>query len=171
MPTDFSEVMAAATPREETVELCVDGALNSTFESLERRLRAFADWKPNALEDEDPRLEIAREMEGVREQMRKHSFVFTMRAISAKQWSDLMAAHPGRPEIAESFNQLTFPSALIAVCCVDPVMSVEQVDALFERLNEGQRNLLFSSAWVANHGGDVPFSRAASELLGGSGQK
>lgn len=163
---DFAEVMSAASPREETVEVCVDGALNSTFETLDRRLRELSGFKPESLDSEDPRIEIAKQMEAVREQMQAHSFVFTMRALPALRWSDLLASHPSREGVAENWNQVTLPSALIAACCTDPVMTEQQVDELFGVLNEGQRNLLFSAAWAANMGGDVPFSRTASGLLG-----
>lgn len=165
MPT-FAEIMAAATLREETVEVCVDGALNSTFESLERELRkAERDYKPTALDSEDPRRELAEKIEAVRQQMVEHTFAFTFRGLAAKEWSDLLAAHPGREGISEAWNQLTMPSALVSACSVDPQLSEEEATSLFQVLNEGQRNLLFAAAWAANHGGDVPFSRAASDIL------
>lgn len=162
---DFHEVMSAASRREETVEVCVDGALNSTFEALERQLRGM-DFRPSSLDSEDPRVEIAKEMEAVREQMRAHTFAFTFRGLPAKEWSDLLAAHPGREGVAEAWNQLTLPPELISRCAIDPTMTVDQVNELFQILNEGQRNLLFAGAWSANHGGDVPFSRTASGILG-----
>ena len=76
-----------------------------------------------------------------------------------------MAAHRS-VNAGEAFNSDTFPRALIAASCVDPVMSEEQTAQLFEKINEGEIKKLFDAAWDVHNSSDVvPFSLAASALL------
>jgi hypothetical protein len=120
---------------------------------------------------------VAEAIEDVEARMVEHTIPFRLRALGPKDWSDLIAAHPPRPDTDEQtfgervFNTETYPPALIAACCFDPAMTVDQVRELFEVLNEGQRNALFNGAWRANMGIDVPFSPAASAMLRSSEPK
>jgi hypothetical protein len=80
-----------------------------------------------------------------------------------------MAAHPSKDD-NEAFDSETFPRALIAASCVDPVMSEEQVAELFEKINQGEVKKLFDAAWdVHNSSEMVPFSLLASGLLAALG--
>ena len=160
---DLSEILAAASLREESVELCVDGALNARFAELQRELAAALEKAPSSLADGGQAGLVERAMTEVRSAMAEHSFTFRFRALGAKAWSDLRAAHPGRDGKSEAWNVETFPPALIVACCVDPQLDAAGVERLFEVLNQGQRDLLFQAAWDANQGSDVPFWRAASE--------
>jgi hypothetical protein len=76
-----------------------------------------------------------------------------------------VAEHPGKtPE--ESWDDETLAPALVAACAVDPVMTPEDVDALFEQLNLGQRQELINAAWTVNsEGTTVPFALHASAIL------
>lgn len=162
---DLTEILAAATLREESVELCVDGALNAQFEELQRELTDALAKAPTSLADGGAAAGIEAQMAKVRSDMAERTFAFRFRALGAKAWSDLRAAHPGRDGKGEAWNLETFPPALIAACCVDPQLDAAGVERLFEVLNQGQRDLLFQAAWDANQGSDVPFWRAASEQM------
>ena len=100
-----------------------------------------------------------------RERMREAEVPFTFRALGRKAWSDLVADHPSTNE-GEAWDADTLPPALVAACAIDPVMTPEDVDALFEQLNEGQREDLIAAAWQVNgEATTVPFALHASAIL------
>jgi hypothetical protein len=82
----------------------------------------------------------------------------------------LLGAHaPTRKQLADNastpFNPETFPAAAIAASCIDPVMTVEQVNQLFEVVGKSEIDLLFSKCVDANVGGtSSPKSLAAGRI-------
>lgn len=169
----IDDIIASATPAEREARICVAGALNARFSALEAELADLQQERfvSSSLSDVDPRRPIAEEIERLREEMRKSEHVFTFRALDPKRWSDMRAEHAPRDGQREMFNVETFPVALIAACCVaidgkESSLPVEKVTALFDVLNEGQRDELFNAAWEANTGRvSVPFSAVASVVL------
>jgi hypothetical protein len=178
----IDELIASATPAEREAKICIAGALNVRFATLEAELaelqqQRFAGAASQSLGDVDPRRAIAEEIERVREEMRANEHTFTFRALPSKAWSDIRAAHAPREGQREVVNLETFPPALVAATCValdgkPTEVTVEQVHALFDVLNEGQRDELFNAAWEANTGRvSVPFSAVASVVLQSSEPK
>lgn len=171
-------IIAEATPAEREAKICVAGALNARFAVLEAELADAQQQRlVSSLGDADPRREIAEEMERLRVEMQEHEHTFTMRALPAKAWSDIRTEHGPRDGKRELFNPDTFPAALLAASCVavdgkPTTLTAEKVSALFDVLNEGQRDTLFNAAWEANTGRvSVPFSALSSAVLQTSAQK
>lgn len=166
----IEDILAEATPRERTVKVCIRGDLAGRMEELQDALaQTSTDWEPSGLHDVHPGRALAEEMKTLREQIRAAERPFTLRYIGDKAYSDLMAAHPGTND-SEAFNSETFPRALIAASCVEPVMSEEQAAQLFEKINEGEIKKLFDAAWDVHNSSDmIPFSLAASALLAALG--
>lgn len=174
MARKAKDLAAKATLAERTVTLCLAGGLNAELEALEKRLRDADGWQRTALGEQDPRRALAEQVEALRERMKESEETFRFRALPRRAYSNLMAEHPPRKDRDEAvFNADTFPQALIAACGVDPEFDgPEDVDALFEVLNEGQRIALWDAAWQVNTSTvSVPFSVAASVILQSSEQK
>ncbi|MGW0626421.1 hypothetical protein [Streptomyces sp. NPDC002758] len=170
MPSSIEDILKRAKPRERTVLVCIRGDLAGEAERLAAELaRTNEDWEPSDLAESHPGRELAVKLKTVREQVKAAEVPFLLRYIGDRAYSDLLAAHPsGKDE--ELFNSDTFPRALIAASCADPVMSEDQVGDLFEVINEGEIKKLFDAAWDVHHASDVvPFSLAASALLAGLG--
>ncbi|MGY4930310.1 hypothetical protein ACWD7T_04170 [Streptomyces sp. 900116325] len=169
---DIKAILKAAKPRERTVKVCIAGDLAGEVERLEGELaQASEDWQPTDLTDEHPGRKIAAQIAELREQMRGSEIPFKLRYIGDEAYSSLLAAHPSK-DPAEGFDSVSFPRALIAACCVDPVMTEDEVKALFDVINQGQIKDLFDAAWdVHNASGLVPFSLAASALLAALGDE
>lgn len=168
----ISEILAQAKPRERTVMVCTRGDLAGEAARLAAEVaRASEDWEPADLTDVHPGRELAAQLKAVREQVRQAEVPFLLRYIGDKAYSDLLAAHPSTKPDEELFDSVTFPRALIAASCVDPVMTEDEVIQLFEVINEGQIKALFDGAWDVHNDGDsiVPFSVAVSALLAGLG--
>jgi hypothetical protein len=168
-PLSFEDVKARARPRQSQVRLCLAGDLAARADRLAEEIEAAASRPaPSSLADVDPRRALEAELDKVHESMRRSEVTFRFQALGRVAYSDLLAAHPPRPGVADdgAWNNDTFPHALVAATCLEPVMTVEQVDELAEVLNQRQRNELFNAAWLAQVGETrVPSSRAASTSL------
>ncbi|MEU3252868.1 hypothetical protein [Streptomyces sp. NPDC006997] len=169
MPS-IKDILKQAKPRQRTVNVCVRGDLAGEAERLSAELaRAAEDWEPSDLTEVHPGRELAAKLKAVREQVREAEVPFLLRYIGDRAYSDLVAAHPSEKD-EELFDSDTFPKALIAASCADPVMTEDEVAELFEVINEGEIKKLFDAAWDVHHASDVvPFSLAASALLAGLG--
>lgn len=162
---DIKDIIARARPREHSVRICVSGDLAAEYDRLQAELAAVAAWQPQSMAEENPAAAIARRIAELQEQMREAEVEFTFRALGARAWSDLVAEHPGQTE-EEAWDADTLAPALVSACAVDPVMAPEDVDALFEALNVGQRQQLIEAAWQVNgEATAVPFSLHASAIL------
>lgn len=166
----IQDILAKATPRERTVMVCIRGDLVGEAERLQEEIaRVSSEWEPEDLADVHPGRELSAKLKEVREQINGAEEQFKLRYIGDRAYSDLMAAHPSKDD-SQAFDSDSFPRALIAASCVDPVMTEEQVAELFEVINEGEIKKLFDAAWdVHNSSEIVPFSLLASALLAGLG--
>ncbi|MDX3087193.1 hypothetical protein PV620_30275 [Streptomyces sp. ME02-6978a] len=164
----IDDILKRAKPRERTVPVCIRGDLAGEAERLAAELaRVSEDWEPDSIADQHPGRALAAQLKKLQAEVREHEEPFTLRYIGDRAYSDLLAAHPADND-TEAFNSETFPRALIAASCVDPVMTPEQVADLFEVINEGEIKKLFDAAWDVHHSTEtVPFSLAASALLAG----
>lgn len=166
----LDDILADASPVERVVPICVAGALVAEFEMLEQELIRSERENAGRLGNGRP-AEIARQMDELRERMRAKTYNFRFRALPAKQWSDLLAKHPDKPKPGQQqriCNMETFVPAAIAACCVSPagMNDPEKAAALFEKLNDGQQEELFSAAWEVNSKAPKePTSFAASAIL------
>lgn len=167
---DIKALLAKAKPRERTVKVMLDGALAGEIERLEAKLAEVSeDWQPSDLTEQHPGRALSEQIAKLRGQARESEAEFVLRNIGDEAYSSLMAAHPS--ENAElDFDSVTFPRALVAASCVDPVMTEDDAKALFEVITQGQIKDLFDAAWdVHNSSGLAPFSLAASALLAALG--
>lgn len=164
-PLSFEDIKAKAKPRQTEVRLCLAGDLAAQADRLADEIEVASNRRgPTSLADVDPRRVLEAELEKIHEAMRPSEVTFRFQALGRTAYSDLLAAHAPRPGTDDSaWNHDTFPHALIAACCIEPVMTVEQVDELSEVFNQRQRNELFNTAWAAQVGETrIPSSRAAS---------
>lgn len=166
MGRSIADILQQAKPRERTVMVCIRGDLAGEVERLSEEIsRVSSDWEPEDLTDEHPARALAAKLKEARDQARAAEVPFTLRYIGDKAYSDLLAAHPSKDE-GQLFDAHTFPRALIAASCVDPVMTEEEAAELFEVLNQGEIDKLANTAWDVHTSVDLaPFSLAASALL------
>jgi hypothetical protein len=164
----IAEVLGKFRPRELVVSLCLAGDLVAEHAQLDAELSALKSWAPTGLGDTDPRKQIADRIAQLEDQMKAAEVEFRFRAVSRLAWSDLLAAHPPRKDRKEQvFNADGFEPALLAACCVDPVMTVDQAAELLGMVSDGQAATLFTGGWTVNEEQTpVPFSLAASAVRG-----
>lgn len=172
----IEEVRARLKPVQAEAHVCLDGSLFRERDQINEELDQFRAWEPSTLSDVDPRKPLQEALADVEKRMRDETVPFVFRSIGDKASSDLLAAHPSpkddKGEERFAFNPATYPVALCAAASMDPLMSVADVEFLFDGLNLNGRNKLFNAAYSANNRSiDVPFLSPASEPVGGTETK
>lgn len=151
MSTPFSidDVIAAASPVERVVSVCVAGKLVGEYEQLKRELEN----SPGAgrLGSSTRTTDIQARLVELEAEMQAATYDFRFRALPAKKWSDLLSAHPSKDK-NRLFDVDTFVPAAIAACCVEPagMDDPEKVEALVASLSTAQQGELFDGAWEVN---------------------
>lgn len=172
---NFEDILGAARLPEDSVEICLRGDLQRRHEDLERDLEEAkeADKQASSLAEGGQARKIAEAIQTVEREMRQHTHPFAFRAKPVHEYRELVQQHPPREDnqfdALYGANMNTFPVAVIAACCIDPVMTVEQTEQLCEVLTDGQQMDLFLCAARVNRDRvDIPKSVAASAILAAS---
>jgi hypothetical protein len=173
MGLSIDEILATARRPEDTVRLCLRGDLVSAFRDLERRLPDAATAAGNLGERAEASI-IAEQMQTLREQMLEAEVPFLLRAKPPKEWNRFHATHPvrGKDESDDDYADRVhgWNCQAVALTCVEPAMTAEQVDELVPNLSTRQWMDLLNRAVTLNVSDvDIPFSEAASALTRDSG--
>jgi hypothetical protein len=159
MTSAIEDLLAKIKPATASVRVCLRGDLLGDLDLINDDLNQFDGWEPSGMEV-DPRTDLRARKAELEAEMRAESATFRFENIGELAWSNLLAKHPAREgkEEEEAFNAATFPVPAIAASCVDPKMTVKQVEQLFVPFTLTQRRMLFNAAYAANvRSVDVPF--------------
>lgn len=165
-------VIRAGRLPEKTVPVCLALDLVEEYEDL---VRAHAQAKEDAAGSlaGGEAVELARQMDQLREQMQAATVTFRLRALARPRFNSLKREHPprkdenggplGRDGIFGA-NEDTFFEALLQASIVEPVLDEPTFRLLVdERLSEAQFQHLTDVAYFLNvRRIDLPFSSAAS---------
>lgn len=169
---DFDAVKKLASLPTDTLPLCLAGELVGEIADLERQLAAT----PAASNvGESPRRVIAEQIAELRERMQESTVDFRLRAMPSKVWTRFWSNMPvrGEKESHAEWSERVHPiyTELVSRTCVDPQMTVEQVDELSGLLH-GSAWIRLTNACIAINAGEVnvPNFSAASDLTGSSEQ-
>jgi len=169
----IDEILASARRPEDTVPICLRGDLNSRYLDLERRL-PHAATAPSNLGERAEASVITEQMAELAEQMADSEVAFSLRALPPRQWLRFHATYPvkGKDETDDDYSDRLYEwgCKAVAMTCVEPVMTPEQVDELVPLLSTQQWMSLQNRSIMLNTGEvTVPFSVAASEPTPDSG--
>lgn len=169
---------ADATPRSETVYVCIDGDAIGLLHRLEAELQqAIVSDRDHNRTAEAPK--IARRIEETQQRAKDHTVQLLLRSVGKTPYRQLMEDNPPtKKQLADNprldHNPDTFPLALVAASLAEvdgePDESTpDDVEAFFEPLPQGEWARVYQVALNVNAGlNSVPFSAAASRLLRGS---
>ena len=156
---DISELLAAASAREVTVQVCLAGDAAGEVEALQQELGELGEWQPTSLGEANPAYELQTRLEAARRRVRESSVEFRFRALGHRAYSNLLAAHPAPDGSKEPYDAATFLPAVLAACCVEPSLTPAQVDRLLDVVNDGTARTLFATALAVNEEpSPIPFS-------------
>jgi hypothetical protein len=172
---DIEALLAQATPQEQIVRICLRGDLRSEWEQLEHDLQT-ASTEGVSLGDIAPATQIARKMEDLRAQMESATVPFRLRALHPIEWSKFYDTRPrkDKDQTEDDWSPIwhAWLCQMVAISCVEPAMTAEQVDRLMAKLSNRQWLDLADTAWNLNAEREqVPFSVAASALISIDGEK
>ncbi len=169
---DISEIMSAKSAAVVECVIQLDGEASQRIDTLreEIRLAERQDMRENRNPVAPGLKDKLREMVDA---AKKSQAVFVFKSIGRVEWDNLVITHPPTEENKEiektaAWNLDTFPPALIALSCQDPVMTLEQATALWENDDWSGNELtrLFSTAWAVNQEQpSIPFDRLGIELM------
>jgi len=174
---DIEQLIAGARLPETGVPICLRGDLVRRHEALEADLDEAREADAgDSLASGGQARKIAEEIQALEAEMREHTHTFGLRGLPRNVYRDLLAEHPPREgnkeDEAMGANARSFPVALIAKCCVDPVMTEAQAGELADVLTDGQLLQLFGGAIGLNKiTVDAPKSVAASAILARTASK
>jgi hypothetical protein len=169
---DIAEILKKAKPPERVVELCLDADLAAEHDDLNRQLSESHRTGAATMAAAGEAATLARRIRDLEDRMQASVVTFRMRGLSAFRYQEWLEANPGRDGKQERFNPVTAVVPLIAACCVDPAMTVDEAQQLVDVLGTGQTDRLFGAALEATEGaGAVPFSVAASATLRATEQR
>ncbi|MFE2563026.1 hypothetical protein [Streptomyces mirabilis] len=156
---DISELLAGASPREVTVQVCLAGDAGAELEAAEAELGQLREWQPTSLAETNPAFALQERVEAARQRVRETAVEFKFRALGHRAYSNLLAAHPAPKDSKEPYDASTFLPAVLAACCVEPSLTPAQVDRLLDVVNDGTARTLFATALAVNEEpSPIPFS-------------
>jgi hypothetical protein len=156
---DISELLAGASPRETTVQVCLAGDAGADIEALEAELGQLGEWQPTSLGERNPAVELQEQLIEARRRAREAAVTFRFRALGHRAYSNLLAAHPAPEGSKEPYDAGTFLPAVLAACCIEPSLTPAQVDRLLDVVNDGTARTLYATALAVNEEpSPVPFS-------------
>lgn len=169
MTLSFEQILGKAKPTETSVELCLAGDLFGDHARLVAELEELRGSGAGTLGGGGGG-EIAEKIVELESKMKAETVEFRFRAIPRKKFESARIKYQKddgtmTDEWIPWLVSASFLSATGADGEALEAMSLEQVNQLFEQLSEGQRDVLGSGAWEANHiGADIPKSLAASVI-------
>ena len=150
----WSDVEADVKPRTATVDLCLDGTVQSQLEQAEKRLRQAK--SDDALDSGSS--ELQGEVDRLREQAQAATRTFEVQATSHRRWRELLTEHRS-DDPNYRYDVETFLPAAFAECVVQ-FDSPEQVVKAQDMLTTGQIAKLTNAVLKVNEGDDaVPLPR------------
>lgn len=153
---DLEGWISSARLPERSVTLYARGDLYAAHQAAEAELRAY-----KVVDDrigQDPTGELAQRVRDLETQMRGSAKVFRVRALTAAEQDRV------RKDAGEDAEDVS--AQWLALSTIEPVVTVDQVRRLRERLGEGQYLAWFTASTSAtNEKVTVPFSLAASGSL------
>ena len=178
----IGDLLKSRKPRRKTIRLVFDGPGTVELERLRlelrnRKLKEKLSGKSETLGSELPALE--RRIQELEASIISNASEFTFEAIgrrrlqefkeahppSAAQWleyKELVEANPYNPPNPPKFDDKAIMVPLIAESAVDPAMTLEEAEELWDTLSDGEAAQIQEAVWTVNQ-------EAATVPLSGSG--
>jgi len=164
----MADILAAKKPNKRTIDVVLDADLAGQIRLKEQELAQLKNRRGKSLADGIGPLEV--ELDELYETAADMAVTFTFQDIGRKAFDTMVLAHQPTPEqkkhIAEmgggilEYNIETFPPALMAASAVDPEMTVEEAEEIFNEWSSGDAEILFTTALlVCKERASVPLSR------------
>lgn len=163
----IADIRARKKPRRQEVDIPLDSGAVDELARLQKALaRAEArDEMINRGKKQAPA--IRKQLEELEEVIGESFATFVFQQLPRSVYKELIEAHPPVEE-GRRWNDATFPADLIAVSCIQPKLTAQDVSEMFSDTDEcwGQTewDLLYGAALMVNEGETrVPFGGRGSK--------
>lgn len=155
----FAEINAIRKPRTTTVWLPIDAEVLDRIEDLERDLRiATGDDEREHRVPKAPAIKAELEALRVEAEAETAAVAFKFGELPRKQWRDLIDTHRSE-DPARRWDENTFAPAAIAASCLEPQISADEAQTIWDEWGTSHGYVLFSAAVMVNEETPkVPFS-------------
>jgi hypothetical protein len=171
MALDFEELLAKKRPTTVEVTLAMDADVaeaHATALAAYEVARTVAVDNPGQKSAQEALRDAEAALEDASAALEQAVVTFRFQGLGRAEWDALVDEHPATREQKDKarkdnatvpvWNEDTFGPALVAACCIDPVMTYEQVQSLWksEEWNWAELRDLFTAAYNASRGRRVP---------------
>jgi len=164
---DMAAIIAKKKPVTKRVKIQLDGDIANEIASLEDHLNEARRYDRRHNEaDTAPAIE--KEMDALLDRAKQTEREFVFVSIGRVKYDELVQQHPptsDQKKAGGQFNSDTFPPALIAAAAIDPKISIDQAELIFNggEWNAAELLRMFYAALEANtETADTPLSRNGS---------
>lgn len=172
-PVTFDHLKSMKKAIHKNVWICMDSEVaerHALSEEELRRVERRANTRPEDAAAQDELAEAKKAHDKITEELRDQSVQFKFKSLGRKKYEQLLMDHPisdedikraeraGQDPSSLSWGQ-SFAPALVAACLVEPELTFEQVNEIFEDSDEwngAETLLLFSTALEVNQTRAVP---------------
>ena len=148
---DITALLAAATPRELAVHVCLAGDAAGELAELQGELEQAGTLHEASLAGARPDAELADRIADARARVQDATVTVRLRALGHRVFSALLTAHPPTgPGSQLPYDPATFLPSLLAACSVEPELTQAHVELLLDQINDGTAQLLFDAALAVN---------------------
>lgn len=166
---EFAEWQDAATPDRQQGRVCFDREAKAELLAVIARISDVA--KPGMLDQPDEVEALAQQARDLDSTVEAATKTLTFARIPRRRWRELEQDHPATDEQKainprQTINPHTFEPAAAAICCVDPELTSEQAEWLYDFLPDDEWSAqVFGPIWVANKSG-VEVPKGVSSIAG-----
>lgn len=166
----FADWQSGATPERHTVEVCFDRQAVNDLEEALRQFGAVRQAAAGLLDTPASVNELVDRIQVLEELVAESSKTMVFGKIPQHRWSDLEAACPATDEQKErdpnvTLNDLEFEPAIVAECCIEPGLEIEQAVWLRDFLPRDRWEDVLAAVWRANRKGSL-VPKVASGIAG-----
>lgn len=149
MAKDFDSWIKTARPVTKSVDVCLDRQLVADLEEAEAERERLSS---NGMLEGAPE-ELQERIAQLAAEVQDRTLTFTFRNMGWRKWERLRDEHPPTEEDREAgldHNPATFPVAATAACSVEPELTLEQAESLFETAPPSVVSRIWSTVFLAN---------------------
>lgn len=161
--TSAADILSARKPATRQARLVLDGDRSAEVANLRQRLQAAKirdGLNGDSLGAEAP--ELARRLAELEAEVEASAQTFTFKAVGRRKLEDITRAFPPSNaqwerfrEAAKSslaanppeFDQNAAAAAILSAASVDPVLTVDEAQRLWDELSDGEAAVLWRAAW------------------------
>jgi len=162
------DLLEKTSPPERVKKICLNGNLRSERDALRDELDEITGQSTGKMSD--PRAaELAERITAIEAQMAEEAVAFRFRGVSRWRLKEIQQKFPTEEKYAE-WDVEAGATTLISECLVEPKLTPDELQSIFDRGNSRLPDELFSVAWlVCNQENDLPKSARASAQMRGTG--